>query len=344
MTVPNRLPRTLQEMPPTAAHFCLDVERFLREEPGLDLSGSTIVCAYSGGVDSAVLLTVLNALAPRLGCTVHAAHLDHGLRPESAAEAKHALAFCTALGVPGTARRVDVGARCPNGTGIEEAARKARYNFLTSVQAETGARFIAMGHHLNDLAEDVLMRLTRGSGWPQLGGMRCFDPERGLIRPLLMTPRADIEALARELSLPWVEDASNQDPAYQRNRMRHSLLPLFLKENPNFLQSVASLWRSSRQDREFFDAEVQKQLKTLADPTFLPRPHLTELPAALRLRLYKACLEALGPGQPLADSLNRLETAFTSGEGGKTIQFPGNKQAKVNARGIDFSIEPNAEG
>ncbi|MBU1004123.1 MAG: tRNA lysidine(34) synthetase TilS [Proteobacteria bacterium] len=342
MPIPDRLPQTLQEMPPQAAHFCLEVERFLREEPGLQLTDKTIVCAFSGGLDSAVLLTTLNALAPRLGCTLLAAHLDHGLRPESHLEADHANAFCKALGVPCITGREDVVTRTSGGKGIEEAAREARYAFLSRVRNEAAADLIAQGHQLNDLAEDVLMRLTRGSGWPQLGGMRCFDPARSLLRPLLLTPRADIESQARELGLPWVEDPSNQDQAYLRNRMRQNVLPLLVQENPNFLQAVASLWRGSRQDRAFFDSEVQKRLAALPDPTFLPRPHLEELPAALRLRLYKACLEALGPGQPLAESLNRLDVSFCEGQGGKTIQFPGHKQAKLSARGIAFSVNLRA--
>lgn len=339
MTVPERPPRTLQEMPPRAARFCLEVERFLSEEPGLQLAGKTIVCAFSGGVDSVVQLSTLNALAPRLGCTLLAAHLDHGLRPESRREAEQAATFCKALGVACVTARQDVAAGTSNNKGLEEAAREARYAFLSRTRDEAGAHFIALGHQLNDLAEDVLMRLTRGSGWPQLGGMRCFDPARSLLRPLLLTPRKDIEAQARELGLPWLEDPSNQDQAYLRNRMRHNVLPLLMQENPNFLQAVASLWRGSRQDREFFDSEIHKRLDALPDPTFLPRPHLDQLPASLRLRLYKACLEALGPGQPLAESLNRLDAAFCDGQGGKSIQFPGNKQARLSARGIAFSVD-----
>lgn len=336
-------PRTLQQMSPEAARFCLAVDRFMGEALGADCdvalpSGTTILCALSGGVDSIVLTTVLNALAPRRGWTVLAAHLDHGLRPESGDEAEASRAFCAGLGIDCISAREHVTAlAAARGVGLEEAARLARYAFLVRVGNETQAQWIAMGHQLNDLAEDVLMRLTRGSGWPQLGGMRAVDAERRLMRPLLLTPRTDIETFARALGLPWSEDPSNRDRAFLRNRMRHDILPLFLKENPNFLQTVAGLWRSSTQDREFFSDEVDAVLSAVEDPSFLPRQDLADLPRALRLRVFKACLEALGSGQPTAEALNRLDEAFTSGEGGKTVQFPGGKEARLGARGVAFS-------
>lgn len=336
---PSPLPQgpiTIQDMPPAQAHFCLGVERFVRRELGADLDGAVVLCAFSGGVDSTVLLTVLAALAPRLGCTVRAAHLDHGLRPESRAEAEHAAAFCARLGVGCALGRADVAALA-GGSGLEEAAREARYAFLAREAEACGARFIALGHQLDDLAEDALMRLTRGAVWPQLAGMRALDRERGLLRPLLLTPRADVEAFARALGLPWMDDASNRDPGLGlRNRVRLDVLPLLLRENPNFLESAASLWRAARLDEDYFDGQVRAARAARPEPGFLPRPLLAPLHPALRLRLYRACLDELGPGQPLGDGLRRLERAFASGEGGKTVQFPGDKQARVSAEGVRF--------
>ena len=342
----------LQDMPAAQAHFCLGVERFIHHELGLDLSGGVVVCAFSGGVDSTVLLAVLAALAPRLGCSVVAAHLDHNLRSESEAEAEHARKFCQALGVECVTDSVDVAALA-GGTGLEETARDARYAFLSRIMADRRPKkaggsiadntsddagvFLATGHQLDDLAEDMLMRLTRGTGWPQLGGMRAFAPERNLLRPLLLTPRADIEAFARALELPWVEDASNNDPDVGlRNRMRLTVKPLILRENPNFLESVATLWRGAHLDRDYFEGLAAKVRAPQPDPDFLPREALAALHPALRLRLYKTCLEGLGQGQPLAEGLRRLDAAFTSGQGGKTIQFPGNKEARVSGRGVHF--------
>ncbi len=331
---------SLQDMPSPQARFCLGLERFLRAEPGLDLTGRTVLVAFSGGVDSTVLLAALAALAPRLGLRLAAAHLDHALRPESAAEAERARAFCVARAIPCTTAREDVAARAAaSGTGIEEAARAARYAFLDRALAEHGADLLALGHTLNDLAEDVLMRLTRGTGWPQLAGMTAWDPARRLIRPLLLTPRKDVAAFATALALPWTEDPSNQEPGCLRNRMRHDVLPLLLQENPNFLAAAATLWRSARLDRADFEADTAALLLS-AQPatngaTLLPAALLDSLSPARRLRLFKSVLEDLGPGQALADSLFRLERAWNeTRESGRVIQFPGPKLARVSPKGV----------
>ncbi len=345
----------LQDLPPRAAHFCLAVERFVREELGLDLRGRTVLAAFSGGLDSTALLAALAVLAPRLGCAVAAAHLDHGLRPESATEARAAARLCARLGLPCETGREDVGAlAAARGLGLEDAARQARYAFLAGAMKRRGATVLAVGHVLEDLAEDVLMRLTRGAGWPQLGGMRAWDRERCLLRPLLLAPRARARALVAALGLPWTEDPSNADPRFLRNRMRHTVLPQLLAENPNFLRQVATQWRLARLDAEQFAAETAALLsRAEAVPgapgaLLLPGALLAPLAPAQRLRLFKAALEALGPGQPLAEGLFRLERAWASGRGGAVLQFPGPKTARIlagAARGVRFSRadDPGAE-
>ncbi|WP_084457951.1 tRNA lysidine(34) synthetase TilS [Desulfocurvus vexinensis] len=348
---PAAIPLKLQALPPQAAHFCLGVERFVRGELGLDLAGRTVLVGFSGGLDSTTLLAALAALAPRLGCAVAAAHLDHGLRPESGAEAERARALCAALGLPCEVQRQDVGAlAAARGLGQEEAAREARYAFLGQAMDRCGATVLAVGHMLDDLAEDVLMRLVRGAGWPQLGGMRAWDPGRRLLRPLLLTPRARARAFATALALPWTEDPSNADPRFLRNRVRHALLPQLLAENPNFLRQVASQWRLARLDAAQFAAETAALLAR-AEPVpgapgalLLPGALLAPLAPAQRLRLFKAALEAQGPGQPLAEGLLRLERAWASGRQGATVQFPGAKTARVAARGVTFARAARAPG
>lgn len=327
------IPLRLQNMPPKHAHFCLRTERFCQAELATPLKGTTVVAAYSGGLDSTALLAILSALADRTKVQVHAVHVNHGLRDEAEQEEEHCRAFCAEHSIELTIRRVSINAD----KGIEETARKERYRVLEEERKRLGAHWIALGHHLNDLAEDVLMRLARGTGWPQLGGMRGTDANRRIMRPLLLTSRKDIEGFVKGLRLPWVEDASNADTSFTRNRIRAELVPLMLKENPRFLQSVAAMWRVAQVDHAHWDSEVRQQLEMLADPLFLPRTMLSDCPHALRLRLYKAVLETLGPGQPLAESLHKLDAAFLSGKGGKGVQFPGFKRAEISADGITFT-------
>lgn len=336
----------LQDIPPKAARFCLSVQEFLEGELGLSLRGTHILTAFSGGVDSTTLLLLFKLLSSRLGCTVSAAHLDHALREESPAEAEHAAKICARLGIPFFSTRIDVGAfASERGMGLEEAARTVRYAFLEEQRQRCNADYIALGHNLNDLAEDSLMRLSRGTGWPQLAGMQAFNPERALLRPMLMCSREDIEAFATGLDVKWVEDPSNADTRYTRNRMRHELLPLFMRENPGFLNTVATRWRLAQKDATFWDAQLAKLIASAEQDATgaytLSAPKLRMQHTAMRLRLFKILLERLGPGQVRADSLFRLEETFQRGEGGKTLQFPGDKRVVLSSRSITFLPKKN---
>ena len=359
------LPDGLQSLLPGQARFCLGVERFILNELGLDLHGCRILAAFSGGADSTALLLALHYLAPRLGCTLHAAHLDHRLRPGSAGEAEACRRFCEALGIsllaekicwtePGHsgerageqarhkasrdgALRADPQTKAPQ-SGVEDASRSARYAFFKRAAKACGADWIATGHNANDLAEDVLMRLTRGTGWPGLAGMAAVDPGRQLLRPLLLTPRKDIEHFVTALGTGWLTDESNSDRSYFRNRVRLDLLPFFVGENPAFLDTVAGLWRLGRIDAEFFDGALARAIPESGSPSdarfFLPRPALAAMPKALRLRLYKQLLDVLGRGQALMPGLLALDEAFTRNAKRTEHQFPGGKRAVTDASGI----------
>lgn len=126
-----------------------------------------------GGADSTALAVILRCL----GVSLVLAHLDHRLRPESGEEAESARRFAERLGVPCMVRRMDVEALARSeGIGLEDAGRRARYAFFDSALLSERAEWVVTGHHLDDLSEDVLMRLVRGSGWPGLGGMKAVEP------------------------------------------------------------------------------------------------------------------------------------------------------------------------
>lgn len=333
---------TLQDFPPAAARLCLNAERFAAQDLGADLQDATVVVALSGGSDSTALLRILHALAPRLDLALHAAHLDHGLRPESPADADFCSALCAKLNIPLTVERRDVAAlAAERSLGLEDAGRQARYELLERVRRETKATWMALGHTLDDLAEDQLMRLVRGTGWPELAGMEAVDPQRRLLRPLLLTPKHELREFLSSIGQGWCEDATNQERDFRRNRLRADVLPLLAAENPNYLQCAARLWTMARQDRSHL-AQLTDLLTQTSDGILLPREAAQDLPPSLRLKLYKAALERLGPGQALAANLLNLERAFTCKHSGSVVQFPGNKTARVRADGILFSPSADA--
>jgi tRNA(Ile)-lysidine synthase len=186
--------------------------------------GETVLVALSGGADSVALTDVLAALAATLGLTLHAVHVHHGLRgAEADRDAEFSRAVATWLGLPFHLERVALGARGAAWEGLEAEARRVRHAALVARAAALGADRIATGHTADDQAETVLMRLLQGAGPRGLGGIA---PARGAyVRPLLEFRRAAIEAHLRSRGLAWVEDTTNRDPAFLRNRVRHDLVP-----------------------------------------------------------------------------------------------------------------------
>lgn len=184
------------------------------------------VLALSGGLDSTVLLhgLVRAGFAPRL----RAVHVNHGLDAQAPAWADHCRQQCAALGI---ACQVEQVALAP-GSNLEARARDARYQAIDATLAPGEA--LVLAHHRDDQAETVLFRLLRGAGVPALAGMRRHSVRDGisLWRPMLSMARSSLEDIARHWSLEWVEDPSNQSPRFDRNFLRHQVLPLLQSRWP----------------------------------------------------------------------------------------------------------------
>ncbi len=211
-------------------------------------AGERVVVAVSGGLDSMVLLDILDKLRGSLEMELHVAHLDHQLRPQSGSDRDFVAAAARKRGLPCTCvcRNVSRFARRRR-LSLEAAGRRLRYQFLESVAVESGSTKIALGHHAGDQAETVLLRLFRGSGTSGLGAMDFVRGER-YVRPMLSFERAAIESYARACNISFREDMSNRDLRFARNRVRHQLLPYLRRHfNPNI---VATLGRTAQIVRE----------------------------------------------------------------------------------------------
>ena len=185
----------------------------------------------SGGRDSVALLHALAQLRGEFGFDLSALHVHHGLSPNADSWADFCIRLCDSLDIPFRCTRVAVDRA--GGQGIEAAARAARYAAFAALDVE----WIALAHHRGDQAETVLHHLLRGTGLRGLSGMpveRAISPASGprLIRPLLDVPRALIEDYAGRHALEWVDDESNLDSGYTRNRLRNDILPALARQFP----------------------------------------------------------------------------------------------------------------
>lgn len=211
--------------------------------------------AYSGGVDSHVLLHLVVALARAGGCPpLTALHINHQLNPRAPAWAEHCRRVCRALGVE--LRVIPVEVDRAGGQGLEAAARAARYAAFARLLGED--EWLLQAHHADDQVETLLLRLLRGAG---LAGFAAMPATRALgrgrlLRPFLRTPRPELLAYARSQGLSWIHDDSNDDPRFDRNFLRHRVVPAIAGRWPAYRDTLG---RASGQA-----AEAEALLRDLA--------------------------------------------------------------------------------
>ena len=217
-----------------------------------------VVVGVSGGADSLCLLDGLS----KLGYQIVVAHLDHQLRPESSLEVEFVRSVSDHYSVPFETEAVDVGQRAEKGGSLEEVARLARYNFLARVADDHDAPCVAVGHTADDQVETVIMHLLRGSGAAGLRGMlpkTCFTAWTGIessktlnvVRPLLELSRRDTLKHCQRQGLQPLEDPSNTDSVFYRNRIRLELLPLLESYNPGIQRVITRLSELMREQDDF---------------------------------------------------------------------------------------------
>lgn len=210
------------------------VRAALREHP-LVPRGAKVLVAVSGGPDSMALLHVLALLRRRLAFGLFAHGVDHGLRPEAAAELELADAFARSLDVPFTRSRLALA----SGGNLQARARDARWAALRTAASRAGADRIATGHHAEDRAETVVMRILRGTRLRGLGALPPLDGDR--IRPLYRARRSDIDAHVRRHGIPHALDPSNRDPRFLRTRVRQEILPALERLSPRIIEHLCAL-------------------------------------------------------------------------------------------------------
>ncbi|APW37522.1 tRNA lysidine(34) synthetase TilS [Rhodoferax koreense] len=269
-------------------------------EPALPL-----LVGFSGGADSTALLM---ASAARWPAQVRALHVHHGLQPAADDFARHCEAFCAALQVPLTVRRVH--ARHAPGESPEDAARIARHAAFMAVSqdgsAQPAIKSIALAHHADDQVETLLLALTRGAGLPGLSAMPAAWQRDGLQfhRPLLAVHAADIRAWLAERGVAYLIDPSNSDERYTRNRIRARLLPALDQAFPQFRETFARSIGHAAQAQSLLDELAAQDLAEVGSPPAIRR--LQALSGARQANLLRHWLKASHATMPSAAQLQEV--------------------------------------
>ncbi len=332
--------------------------------------GMRLAVGLSGGADSVALLRALAARSVEHGLVIHAAHLHHGLR---GAEADGDLEFCRVLAakmeIPLHEARVDTAASAETDRQsgkaretLEGAARRLRYGWFRELLALGEVDAVATAHTLDDQAETVLAKFLRGAWTEGLAGISPVlkFPEGPILRPLLATTRAEIEAYLGELGQDWREDTSNRHLTFTRNRIRHELLPLLEGWNPRLREHLAQMADLAREEESWWQAELAR----LALQLLLPgRPvrgggrsagsgpaaglamevtRLAILAPALQRRLLRHAAEQFGVQLEFA-ATEALRSLALSGRAGQRLAFPAGLRAERTARELRLDLGPSAE-
>lgn len=239
--------------------------------PEAGVRSAALAVAYSGGLDSSVLLHLAHAHALSRGLRLHAFHVHHGLSPHADAWLLHCERQCVQLGVPLDVRRIVLDGR--RGQGVEQAARIARYAALGALCETRAVPLLLTAHHQDDQAETVLLQLFRGSGVAGLSGMDAVNSAPGLLgsdrvfmgRPLLGSSRADLERYAATHGIEHIEDESNADPRYARNALRHRVMPAIGDHFKGYQERIARSASHAQAAQRILDEVAAQDLEACGD-------------------------------------------------------------------------------
>ncbi len=288
-----------------------------------------VLLALSGGADSCALLHMLLAESTPLAV----AHVDHGIRGEESVRDRE---FCRALAeahrLPFYLHVADVPALArAHGRGIEEEARRIRYDFFAEVMQREKIPLLATAHHADDNAETLLFRLARGTAARGLCGIPPVRACDGglVVRPLLRVTRAELEEYCRQHRIDYVTDSTNTCPDYARNRIRHTVLPALQEINAGAVSHMTRLSMTLAAEEDFWQLQVEAVLSAHATDQALTIAPLMSLHPALWARCTAAWLERRGI-EPSEKALAEVRKLMTAEKPHAVLHLCGGKLMKEN--------------
>ncbi|MCA9860649.1 MAG: tRNA lysidine(34) synthetase TilS [Thermomicrobiales bacterium] len=313
-------------------------QRFLRRMRLLGFeSAASIAVGFSGGYDSLALALALRAVSAPLDLELILVHVDHGLRSESAADARWCVHLAEVIGIPIEVATASSGPRHQRERlGVEEAARRERYLALARIAESNQSPVIALGHQIEDQAETVLLHLVRGSGLRGLSGMReretraipwwtdsGADPPRfEVIRPLLHESRQAIVDYVDSHELTPIHDPTNDDRVFDRNWIRHEILPRFEERWPAAQKTIGRSAFVLGPDVDFLDQQTEAAIETvISSDRTLRTDMLRTLHPAISSRVARCWLELIGVDEIGQDVIERVEAFASSDNEARVIEI-----------------------
>jgi len=361
---PARYDPLVPRSPKSSPTSCLRLETSLLK-PGLRLA-----VALSGGADSVALLRALVGRNAELGLVLHATHLHHGLRAEEAdADLIFTRGLAASLNIPFHEARIDVAAEAqPNPTtnkpaeSIEEAARRVRYSWFRQLMASGEVDAVATAHTLDDQAETVLAKFLRGAWTEGLAGIapKLDTPNGPILRPLLATTRAEIEAYLHAINQTWREDSTNKHLTYTRNRIRHELLPLLEGWNPRLREHLTQMAELARCEEAWWQSELARVAPQilmqglpvrgggraagtgLTSTLSMDVTRFAPLDPALQRRLLRHAAQQLGAAPDFA-ATESLRALALSGRASQKLELAQGLRAERTHRELRLSSAPASE-
>ncbi len=310
---------------------------------GAAASMTDVYVAYSGGADSAALLTLMHAYAAERRISLTAIHVHHGIRGAEADRDAHACeAFCRERGIPFVIRYADVPALAEKwSVGLEEAARRVRYEVFDALTEGKDGAFVATAHSADDNLETVVFHMIRGAG---SAGMSGIPPVRGrYIRPLLGCSSEEIRDFCRQEQIPFVVDSTNEDDVYTRNYIRREIVPAMRKIVPAPEKAAARMCALLRADDAYLQREARRALGVAVDGNRASCRDLAELDDAVLSRVCGILYENVsgGRGNLSAGHVGDLCRLIREGKCAG-ISLPGKITARVFDGELSFFADSGA--
>lgn len=275
------------------------------------------IVAVSGGLDSVVMLDMLAKMTQDKPVDLVVAHVDHGIRLDSDADAWHVAMLAKNYGLPFEVTYLGLGIGAN-----EELARNERYRWLESIKEKYQADSIVTAHHQDDQLETIALNFRRGTGWRGLSSLQTSNTR---FRPLLDLPKANLVRYAIDNGLTWREDETNSDLRYTRNYIRHRLIPRLTKADRD---KLAALAKKQRQVRQQIEEETERVLAEITDDKGIDRYSLIMMPDNVALELLR--LATVGRHEPY--QLRRLYHFVKTGRQGAVMNLGKGKNALLTKR------------